>query len=118
MQKDNVKFEKDYEFSIWRKLFLPDIFQTGFLQYDWIIDGPDKCLDASSLFYPMQAKLDKSILLRILITGWETSELDKSFTSLGNYRFRSERILLADTLPEVKLLVEAKAKSLIVKDGC
>ncbi|KAL9122320.1 MAG: hypothetical protein Q9187_001129 [Circinaria calcarea] len=46
----------------------------------------------------------------------ETSELQKHFLSLGTHRFQSEKISTADTLPDIKLLIEAKAKSLSVKD--
>ncbi len=38
------------------------------------------------------------------------------FSSLGIYRLQHEKISTADTLPDIKLLVEAKAKSLILKD--
>src|SRR5207248_2069075 len=61
--------------------------------------------------------LGKSIPLRILITRRETPELEKHFMALGTHRFQSERISAADTLPDIKLLVEAKAKALPMKGG-
>jgi hypothetical protein len=44
-------------------------FKLGYLQQNWVTDGLDECLDASSLFDPMLAKLDKLVPLRILITS-------------------------------------------------
>jgi len=116
MQKDDIKFDNDNERTIWRKLFLSGIFQTELPKHYWVIDGLDECVNSSSLFDLMLAKLDESIPLRILITSRETSELEKHFMTLGTHRFQSERISAADTLPDIKLLVEAKAKSLLVKD--
>jgi WD40 repeat protein len=116
MQKDEIHFDKDNERMIWRKLFLSGIFQTGFPRHYWVIDALDECVNSSSLFDLMLAKLDESIPLRILITSRETSGLEKSFMTLGTPRFQSERISTADTLPDIKLLVETKAKSLVVKD--
>ena len=116
MQKDDIKFDNDNERTIWRKLFLSGIFQTEFPRHYWVIDALGECADFTSLFDPMLAKLDDSIPLRILITSRETSELEKHFFSLGTHRFHPERISIADTLPDIKLLVEAKAKFLVVKD--
>jgi WD40 repeat protein len=115
MQKDDITFDNDNERTIWRKLFLSGIFQTEFPRHYWVIDALDECVNFASLFDPILAKLDGSIPLRILITSRETSELEKHFFSLGTHRFQSERISTADTLPDIKLLVEAKAKSLVVK---
>lgn len=117
MKKDDIKFDNDNERTIWRKLFLSGIFQTEFPRHYWVIDALDECVNFASLFDAMLAKLDESIPLRILITSRETSELEKHFASLGTRGFRSERITIADTLPDIELLVEAKTKSLLVKDN-
>ena len=116
MQKNEIKFDNDNERTIWRKLFLSGIFQTEFPRHYWVIDALDECVNCASLFDLMLAKLDESIPLRILITSRETPELEKHFFSLSTRRFQSERISAADTLPDIKLLVEAKARSLVVKD--
>ncbi|MCJ1356771.1 MAG: hypothetical protein MMC33_006767 [Icmadophila ericetorum] len=116
MQKEEISFDSDNERTIWRKLFLSGIFQTRSPTHYWIIDGLDECVNFTSFFDLMLAKLDQSIPLRILITSRETSELQKQFLSLGTHRFHSERISTTDTHPDIKLLVEAKAKSLVVKD--
>lgn len=115
MQKDDIRFDNDNERIVWRKLFLSGIFQVNFPRHYWIIDGLDECVNFKAFFDLMLAKLDGAIPLRILVTSRDTSELQKQFLSLGTDRFQAERISTADTLPDIRLFVEAKAKSLIVK---
>ncbi|MCJ1405745.1 hypothetical protein MMC11_008975 [Xylographa trunciseda] len=116
MQKDEVTFDNDNEHTIWRKLFISGIFQTKFPTHYWVIDALDECVNLALFFDLMLTKLDASIPLRILIMSRETSDLEKCFSSLGPHRFQSERITTADTLPDIKLLVDARANSLLVKN--
>lgn len=116
MQKYGMNFDNGNERTIWRRLFLGGIFQTKFPRHYWVIDGLDECMNSASFFDPMLAKLDESIPLRILITSRETPELEKHFSSLGAQRVQYERISTADTLPDIKLLVETKTRSVFLKD--
>ena len=116
MQKDGVKFDNDNERTIWRTLFSCGIFRTKFPKHYWVIDALDECTNSASLFDPILAKLDQSLPLRILITSRESPKLEKQFLSLGAHRVQYETISAADTLPDIKLLVEAKAKSVLLKD--
>ncbi|MCJ1396233.1 hypothetical protein MMC18_009122 [Xylographa bjoerkii] len=116
MQKDDITFDNDNERSIWRKLFLSGVFQSKFSTHYWVIDALDECVNFAS-YFDLMRKLDVSIPLRILITSRETSDIEKCFSSLGPHRFQSERISTADTLPDIKLLVEARADSFIVKNN-
>ncbi|MCJ1385500.1 hypothetical protein MMC17_008623 [Xylographa soralifera] len=116
MQKDDITFDNDNERTIWRKLFLSGIFQTNFSTHYWVVDALDECVDFASLFDLVLTKLDVSIPLRILIISRETFELKKYFSSLGPHRFQSQRISTADTLPDIKLLVDVRANSFIVKN--
>jgi WD40 repeat protein len=116
MQRDEIQFDKDNERMIWRKIFLSGIFRAELPRHYWVIDALDECVNSSSLFDLMLSKLDGAIPLRILITSRETSVLEKSFATFGAPRFQAERISAADTLPDIKLLIQAKSKSLVVKD--
>ena len=116
LQKDGMRFDKDNERTIWHALFLRGIFQTAIPEQYWVIDALDECTNYVSFFDSMLAKLDQSIPLRVLITSRETPKLANHFSSLGTHRFQHEKISTADTLPDIKLLVEAKAKSIILKD--
>ena len=116
MQRDGIKFDKDNERTIWRTLFLCGILRTKMPEQFWVLDALDECTNSASLFDPMLAKLDQSIPLRILVTSRETPKLDHHFISLGPHRVHHETISTADTLPDIKLLVELKAKSVFLEE--
>ena len=116
MQKDGIKFDNENERTIWRTLFSCGILRTKFPKHYWVIDALDECTNFAALFDPILAKIDQSIPLRILITSRVSSKLDKHFLSLGAHRVQYETISTADTLPDIKLLVEAKAKSVLLKN--
>ena len=116
MQKDGIKLDNDNERTMWRKLFSCGIFQTKLARHYWVIDALDECSTPDSLFDTMLAKLDDSIPLRILITSRNTPELGKLFGSLGAHRVQHECISTVDTLPDIKLLVEAKTKFVLLED--
>ena len=116
LHRDGFKFDKDNERTVWRTLFSCGILRTKMPEHFWVIDALDECTNFASLLDPMLAKLDQSIPLRILITSRETPKLDHHFLSLGSHRFHRETISTADTLPDIKLVVELKAKSVLLKD--
>ncbi|PGH11162.1 hypothetical protein AJ80_07264 [Polytolypa hystricis UAMH7299] len=101
---------------IWRKLFVGGIFSVLTVRHYWVIDGLDECVDYASFLNTMLAKLDTSIPLRILITSRDTVDLAKCFSTIPAARLHSESISIEDTLPDIKRLVEAEAKSLAVDD--
>ena len=116
MQKDGVKFDNENERTVWRTVFSCGIFRTRFPKHYWVIDALDECTNSASFFEPILAKLDQSLPLRILITSRESPKLEKHFLGLGAHRVQYETISAADTLPDIKLLVEAKARSVLLKD--
>ena len=115
MQKYGMNFENRGERTRWRRL-LSCIFQTKFPRYYWVLDGLDECMDFGSLLDSMLAKLGEFLPLRILITSRETRELEKHFSNLGAQRVQCKMISTANTLSDIKLLVETKAKSVLLKD--
>lgn len=111
--ENGINIDDDSEGMICQKLSVSGIFQVKFRHY-WVIDALDDCVNFSLFFDSILSKLGPSIPLRILITSRETYTLEKPFLDLGANRFRSERISAADTLPDMKLLVQSKTKSLFV----
>lgn len=112
----DTTLDDDNERTLWRKLFTSGIFQGQLSKHYWVIDALDECSGFLSFFDSMLGKLDSSVPLRILVTSRHTVELEKLFVGLGTAAFQSERISPADTLPDIKRVVEVKSKSLIVKD--
>lgn len=117
IQKEDTKFDKDDERIVWRKLFSAGIFETQFSRHYWVIDGLDECENHSKFFDPMLARLNEATPLRILITSRETPELQKHLMNIGLDRFHFVMISAVDTLPDIKLFAETKAKSLVVLEG-
>lgn len=115
LQRDDVKFDKDNERTVWRKLFLSGIFQTHFSPHYWILDALDECVDSGALFDLMLDSLEATIPIRILITSRMTGDLENSFRSLGVHRYQLEQISIVDTLPDIRLLIKSKAKTFSVK---
>ena len=116
MQKNGVKIDNENERTTWRILFSCGIFKTRFPQHYWVIDALDECTNFASFFDPILEKLDRFLPLRILITSRETPKLNQHFLRLGANRVQHEAISTADTLPDIKLLVEAKAKTVLLND--
>lgn len=114
--RNDMKFDNENERIIWRKLFVNGIFRTPFSRHYWVIDALDECVNFTPLFDSMLAKLDESIPLRVLIISRKNSELERHFLSLGTFRFRCEEISIEDTFPDMKSLVESRAKTLFVKN--
>lgn len=115
MQRDGIKFDKDNERTVWRKLFLSGIFQTQFSPHYWIIDALDECVNSGALFDLILNNLGANTPLRILVTSRMTGDLENSFRSLGAHRYQLEQISIMDTLPDIKLLITSKAKIFNVK---
>jgi WD40 repeat protein len=116
MYKNDIKLDSNDERITWRKLFLSGIFQANLKRHYWVIDALDESENITSFFDTVLAKLDWSMPLRILVTSRESPEIGKHLSGLGSHVFQSERITTADTIIDIKLLVEAKARSLLVKD--
>lgn len=109
MQQDGVQLDGN-EISLWRKLFVNGIFQTGFSKHYWIIDAMDECLNFTPFLESMLAKLDPGIPLRILITSRDMPELHILFNNLGAQRLHSEKVSPTDTLQDIHRLVEERSR--------
>ncbi|KAI0549867.1 NACHT and WD domain protein [Xylaria curta] len=116
LEKEGVQLDFDNPRAIWRSIFVSGIFQVAFPRQYWIIDGLDECLDAEHFFEPILGKLNSGNRVRILITSRETAELKNHFFGLGPDQVVTEAIMISDTEPDIRLLIEAKAQTLPVRD--
>jgi WD40 repeat protein len=110
MQQNDVHLDHDEPRALWRKLFVGGIFRATFqrTQY-WIIDALDECHNYNALF-PLLAKLDSRIPLRIFITSRPSPMIHKGFTQLRN--FITETASPENTLGDIKLYVKRKVEDL------
>jgi hypothetical protein len=116
--QDEINFDKYDERAIWRKIFLFGIFQIKIPRHYWVIDALDECTNPL-LLIGLLAKLDESTPLRVLITSRKTSELElgRQFRFSSLRRFQINKISTADTVSDIKLLIQAKTESFIVKNN-
>ncbi|KAF4634517.1 hypothetical protein G7Y89_g3587 [Cudoniella acicularis] len=110
MQQNDVHFDRDEPRALWRKLFVGGIFRATFqrTQY-WIIDALDECPNYSALF-PLLAKLDSRVPLRIFITSRLSPTIQKGFSQLRNVT--TETASPENTLSDIKSYVKKKVKEL------
>lgn len=106
MRDNDTRFELSDDRTIWRKIFLSGVFQAQFSQHYWIIDALDECVDSPERLSNMLVKIDPSLPLRILITSRESSDLENIISTMGPERCFSTVISPADTLSDIRLLVE------------
>lgn len=113
LRQYGVTFDLDNERSLWRKLFLSEIFETEFKTHYWVVDGLDKCRNIEPFLELMLPSIDPHVALRILLTIRETPALKVQFHALGQDSYAIERISEADTMPDIELLVRTRAKSIV-----
>lgn len=112
MHHDRVHINSHDERGLWRALFSSGIFTTISRHY-WVIDALDECSNPGFLSLAI-AKLGGSVPLRILITSRDTAGLVQDFSGMPANILRDVRMSVADTLPDLKLLVESQSHALNV----
>ncbi|CAG8961443.1 hypothetical protein HYFRA_00013893 [Hymenoscyphus fraxineus] len=110
LQQNDVRLDRDEPRALWRKLFVGGVLRTSFqrTQY-WVIDALDECSNQSLLF-PLLAKLDAGVPLRIFITSRSTPAIQKGFSSLRNVV--EESASPENTIGDIELYVKKKVGEL------
>ncbi|GIZ46684.1 hypothetical protein CKM354_000980200 [Cercospora kikuchii] len=105
--------ENQNERLLWRKLFVDIILRSSLEEQYWVIDGLDECENFAAAFTSLLAKSVHSIRLRILITSRETASLKTEFDNVAaRMSLNTECIEAANTLKDIKLLVQARGSVL------
>ncbi|KAI9780421.1 MAG: hypothetical protein M1839_006695 [Geoglossum umbratile] len=118
MRDGGLLFDKDDEKWIWRKIFLAGVFRCAFDQPQyWVIDALDECKDCDALF-PMLAKIERQLPLRILMTSRPSREFKNKLMLLGDGLFE-DQILLEDTYNSIKRFIQEgpRSQALGFQDG-
>ncbi|KAF2688474.1 WD40 repeat-like protein [Lentithecium fluviatile CBS 122367] len=102
----------DSDRTLWHKLFMEGIFNASLENQYWVIDGLDECEDSAAAFKMLLSKIDDKIPLRILITSRETLELRSEYNDIDSAHCIKETVSTSDTLQDLQILVEAKARIL------
>ncbi|RYP26391.1 hypothetical protein DL767_008053 [Monosporascus sp. MG133] len=112
MQADGIRLDHVDDRTLWRILFLSGIFQAAMTRHYWVIDALDECSSSPALFDVILSNIDESVPLRILITSRDTADLDQSFSGILSHPVQSLSISTADTLPDLRLLIERRTQVL------
>ncbi|RYP42779.1 hypothetical protein DL768_010231 [Monosporascus sp. mg162] len=112
MQADGIRLDRVDDRTLWRILFLSGIFQATVTRHYWVIDALDECSSSPVLFDAILSNIDESVPLRILITSRDTADLDRSFSGIPSHLVQSLSITTADTLPDLRLLIEKRTQIL------
>ncbi|PPJ58643.1 hypothetical protein CBER1_03547 [Cercospora berteroae] len=103
---------------LWRKLFVDIILRSSLEEQYWVIDGLDECENFAAAFTSLFGKSVHSIRLRILITSRETASLKTEFDNVAaRMSLNTEHISAADTLKDIKLLIQARGSSIEEHSG-
>ncbi len=118
MDRD-IRFDKDDDRVIWRKLFGLGIFRAELrTQQYWVIDALDECTNTTS-FFQLLAKIEENLPIRILITSRKTPEIATHFQDLLSQSptrnaFFEEEISLVNTSSDITLYLQSYIEKLPV----
>ncbi|KLU90348.1 hypothetical protein MAPG_09311 [Magnaporthiopsis poae ATCC 64411] len=109
LQSDGLHLEHVDERNLWRILFLSAILPLVTTRHYWVIDALDECSSASlEVFEAILSRPDDASPLRIFITSRDTAELGQVSNAIPPSLVRIETISVADTLSDLRRLVESK----------
>lgn len=113
--EDGVKFDKDDEGAIWRKVFVNGILTAKIhrTQY-WAIDALDECINYSVLF-PFLSKIESGFPLRVFITSRIHPDIEKGFNRISRDVI-AVGISLQDTHQDIELFLQSRIDDLPVDD--
>ncbi|PIA99267.1 hypothetical protein CB0940_02543 [Cercospora beticola] len=115
---DALSSQNQNERLLWRKLFVDIILRSSLEEQYWVIDGLDECENFAAAFTSLFGKSVHSIRLRILITSRETASLKTEFDNVAaRMSLNIEHISAADTLEDIKLLIQARGSSIEEHSG-
>ncbi|KAL2132432.1 hypothetical protein VTI74DRAFT_3801 [Chaetomium olivicolor] len=108
-----VRFDKDDEKTIWRKLFLNSILQIPIstTQY-WVLDGLDECIDTQRLF-PLIQKFDSCFPVKMFFSSKRLPDLEKHVVQLQPHMYH-HHIHVEETSTDIKMFLEKNANVLPV----
>ncbi|KAF4970428.1 hypothetical protein FSARC_2548 [Fusarium sarcochroum] len=114
LRETGVKFDRDDELVIWRKVFVQCILSVpiGTPQY-WVVDGLDECLDIHKLF-PLLNRDGAEFSIRLYFSSRRLPELEKHISRFAHHVHH--RMEVEDTAPDIERFIEAHAHDLPVED--
>ena len=114
LQADGVQLDHLDDRTLWRVLFQNGILTVTLARHYWVIDALDECSDAPTFLDWILSKSNELPFLRIFVTSRDTSELDRALSHIGPRPVHLFPLSVADTLPDIRHLVEQRIQALPV----
>ncbi|KAI0129556.1 hypothetical protein BJ170DRAFT_616746 [Xylariales sp. AK1849] len=109
LDRDGDSWDQHDEKSIWRKLFVNNIFKLNTMStHIWVIDGLDECLKFS-IWFKLVPQLPNGI--RIFMTSRSVDEIERGITSLGS-RVQVQPLISSDTAEDMHSYLRTKLEDL------
>jgi hypothetical protein len=120
MMDRDIRFDKDDERVIWRKIFGLAIFRATFQNpHYWVIDALDECANPAG-FFQMITKLEATIPIKILFTSRRTPEIVTQFADFKKVlpsEVVEEEIASDDTFGDITLYLQSNMEKLPVNNN-
>jgi hypothetical protein len=117
MMERDIRFDKDDERVIWRKLFGIGIFRAHFQNpHYWVIDALDECSNPTA-FFQMITKIEEIIPVKILLTSRRTPEIVVQLSEITNQDPQAvleDEISSSDTIGDITLYLQSNMEKLPV----
>lgn len=115
MKDDGVRFDKNNELAIWRKLFLNGIFEVSIDRpHFWVVDALDECSSQCSIV-TMLNKASGAFPLRLFMTSRPTSDIVRDFSQLENLVY-TDGLTVDDTRNDIELYLRANLENQTFQD--
>ncbi|KAI0521378.1 hypothetical protein F5B22DRAFT_571235 [Xylaria bambusicola] len=115
IQEIGMVFDKEDERTIWRKVFVNEIFNSPLhsTQY-WVVDGLDECIDGPKLF-GLITKFELSFPIRLCFVTRRRPDLDRHFSRFDRTLF-AHHIDTDRTLKDIGAYIRDNATMLPVNE--
>jgi WD40 repeat protein len=111
MKHNDIRFDRENELVVWRKVFLNGILDLSLEKpHFWVIDALDECSSSNSIA-AMLAKVPANLPLRVFMTSRRTIETADWFSQLNDLTY-ADQMIADDTRNDIELCLNAKIKSL------
>lgn len=111
MKQKDIRFDRDSELLIWRKVFLNGILDLSLEKpHFWVIDALDECSNSNTIA-AMLIKAPANFPLRVFMTGRRTVERADWFSQLNHLTY-ADQMIIDDTRHDIELYLKTKMKSL------
>ena len=115
MEENGVRFDRENDIVVWRKIFLDGVFRVSLTQpHFWVIDALDESVSQNSIL-SMLKRIAGDFPLRVFMTSRPTNDVAKHFPSLSDLTYTDE-VTAKDTRDDIELYLRLNLTNLPLHD--